>query len=123
MRWVESISRQSIMRDYLCLLGDDNKGKEIFPPLAFNCIARISLLIFLMPLCFGTDHNHCSFGVYSIKMIFCSYNPLYHIITFFFVQNSNCYLSGIMVIYALPNPFLSFCMICFHSVHQRCTMY
>lgn len=102
--WNPFLAKASREITYLRLLVVDNKGKEICPPLALNCSTRISLLIFLMPLCFGIDHSHCNFGIHSIKMIFRSYNPLYHIITFFFfAQSSNCYLNGIMVIYVFPN--------------------
>lgn len=57
--------------------------KESLPFPAFNHIAQDFDDNFNCPLPFGVDFSLCSFGVQSIKMIFHSYNPLYHTITFF----------------------------------------
>lgn len=123
---MKSISSQSIKRDYVGLLVVDNKGKEICSPLAFNCSTRISLLIFLRPLCFGIDQSLQFWYLLHQNDFPKLYNPLDHIITFFFfflVQSSNCSLNGIMVIYALPNPFLSSSLICFYQDDPGVLMY
>lgn len=122
--WNPFLARPSREITYLRLLVVDNKGKEICPPLALNCSTRISLLIFLMPLCFGIDHSHCNFGIHSIKMIFRSYNPLYHIITFFFLCTEQQLLlewnNGYL---CLSKSFLSSSPICFYSTDQRALKY
>ena len=44
------------------------------------------MMIFSCPLPSSVDLGLCNLGAHSIKMIFHSYNPLHHIITFFCIE-------------------------------------
>lgn len=63
--------------------------KETFPCLAFKPTVRGFNDDFQQSLPLGVDLSLCSAGIHSIKMIFHSYNPLHHIITFFCIEQQS----------------------------------